>query len=432
MTKTTKKTIAIVGGGWAGLTAATELVDAGFNVKLFERAPHLGGRASSFWDDNFDERLDNGTHLFLGAYETSLRLLKKWGSVGGIDFGLSSEIPWIYPGGKVLKLKLGGGKLGTATSLMSFKGMSFSDRIRCGKAIEALVRTASSSSNRQEVDNLTVAQFLLQYGIEKGSCGGLWDMLTVAVMNATTEVAALKPLCIALGKGLLSGSNAGKLGLMKVSFQELYCEPAAKYLSERGVEILTGTNVKTIDFNSTDAVLLATPPHDVIKLLPEKVMADSYFSRLKKLTGLPIASVHINFAQPVMSTPFALMPDCFTQWIFRRGDMERTGWRKLTAVISAAPSKSEMTNDEIESTVISEVRDCLQSDVEIEAVKTVRTSRATVTLTPESNRLRPTEKTPIKNLYLAGDWCDTSLPATIESAAVSGVAAAKAIIDDCS
>lgn len=430
MTKNKQKSVTIIGGGWAGLAAATELIDHGFAVKLFERAPNLGGRASSFWDDDFGEWLDNGTHLFLGAYVTSLNLLKKWGSVGGIDFNLSSEIVWMYPRGKTLKLKLGGGKLGAAKALMSFKGMSFGDKIRCGKAIEALVKIASVSPSSPTIADLTVAQFLSRYGIKKGSCGGLWDMLTVAVMNAPIELAALQPLSVALGKGLLSGSNAGRLGLMNVPFQDLYIQPATQYLTERGAEIVTGTGVKTIDFDSADAVLLAVSPHDVIKLLPGQVLKDADLAELKEFSGLPIVSVHINFADPVLQMPFALMPDSFAQWVFRRGDRGGGGWKNLTSVISAAPGKSDMSNSEIEKRVISEIRDCLNTSSKIEAVRTVRTARATVTLTPEVNRLRPSVRTAVENLYIAGDWCNTGLPATIESAAVSGVAAARAIIED--
>jgi len=66
--------VVVVGGGWAGLAAATRLVQKGFGVTLLERDRELGGRASSFWDESFEEWLDNGLHVFIGAYSSALKL----------------------------------------------------------------------------------------------------------------------------------------------------------------------------------------------------------------------------------------------------------------------------------------------------------------------------------------------------------------------
>lgn len=68
--------IAVIGGGWAGLSAATRLSELGLEVTLFERSRALGGRSTSFWEKDFGEWLDHGPHLFIGAYREALRLLE--------------------------------------------------------------------------------------------------------------------------------------------------------------------------------------------------------------------------------------------------------------------------------------------------------------------------------------------------------------------
>ena len=153
----------IVGGGWAGLAAATTLTP-NKKIILYERAGELGGRASSFYDEEFDEWLDNGPHIFVGAYSESLKLLERWHSLGasdkrdklklgrrwadvtGISFDQEGEIPWIYSGGRMITLKLGG-IVGSTIGLLRFKGMSAKERMQTARAMEVLTRKISITSS---------------------------------------------------------------------------------------------------------------------------------------------------------------------------------------------------------------------------------------------------------------------------------------------
>ncbi|MDP8227848.1 MAG: FAD-dependent oxidoreductase [Candidatus Electryoneaceae bacterium] len=579
--------VIIVGGGWAGLAAATVLTP-NKKIILYERAGELGGRASSFYDEEFGEWLDNGPHIFVGAYRESMKLLEKWHSydwykrrkwklrqrwadVSDISFDQSGEIPWIYPGGRIIPLKLGG-VINSAVELLRFKGMSGKERMRTVKAMRVLTQEhpslALSIKERggiekivdfQKVDQLlqypTVEQFLRRYGIEPGSCGGLWDALSVAIMNAPTSAADVRPFAKALREWLRSGKDASRIVLMDKPFKQFYCDLAEQWLvppdplqeeydklckladdvgvprpkkeglrissdnlfdtmceiadavgeprperpkspfdiigdlsealgkpraenkrptvtyadlTRHNVQICKGTPVKELVIDSsgrvvgvrvgsgfqrvvtsdgmeipldTDivrakAVILAVPPHEVLRLLPEKWRNHAYFSRFSRFQYSPIASVHINFDRVVCPVRFGLFPGAFTHWVFGRGASQSDGWRNVTAIISAAPSKSEMTNDQIAERVIADLRDRLPQavDAKVEATRVIRTVRATVLLTPDSTNLRPDldrfwhsdeRKIPVQGLYLAGDWCHTGLPATIESAVRSGVAAGK-------
>ncbi|MDP8240610.1 MAG: hydroxysqualene dehydroxylase HpnE [Candidatus Hatepunaea meridiana] len=432
--------IIIVGGGWAGLAAATKLVQSGAKVTLFERNKELGGRASSFYDSDFGEWLDDGPHIFIGAYTTALGLLETWGVQDLISFDDGDEIPFIYSNGKEIQLKLGsrGGALGAFSSLMTFKGMTFSERLKTARVAKAMLELKVINPQSEP----TVADFLSKYGIKEGDCGGFWDAVTVAVMNAPTKLAGLKPLVGALKEGLLVGGKAGRIGMFLKPFQQSYIEPAKKYLIKNGVDVRIGTSVDSLIVNNddyiagvktankqltADKVILAIPPKAVLQLLPVSWQEDSYFARLNSFRTTPIASVHITFDRPVLKSRFACLPGAFTHWVFSRGERERQGWSKVSTVISNVPGKNEMTLEEIEKAVLKDLLKRLPeaSNANVKHIRGIRTMNATVLLEPGSELIRPISQTPIRGLFLAGDWCKTGLPATIESAARSGEQAAK-------
>src|SRR6187455_3847114 len=76
--------VAIVGGGFAGLSAATALAERGYRVIVVEARPRLGGRASSFTDPATGERVDNGQHLLIGGYHETFKFLRRIGASDGV------------------------------------------------------------------------------------------------------------------------------------------------------------------------------------------------------------------------------------------------------------------------------------------------------------------------------------------------------------
>jgi len=428
----------IVGGGWAGLAAATKAVQSGMKVALYERGRELGGRASSFFDKRFGEWLDNGPHIFIGAYKTALDMLKTWNAEDGIDFDIGREITWRYLGGKIVKMKMGsdGGKLASAAGLMTFRGMSMMDRLRTARAVEALMNTKDLDPKREP----TVAQFLARYGIKPGSCGRLWDALTIAVMNAPVDIAGAWNLVRAIKEGLMIGGSAARIGLMRKPLKRLFCDPAQNYLESKSVPIYTSKTVSAVEINRngratgivvdgkkviTSAVILSVPPLDVLRMLPSRWCKDSFFLRFKQFEYAPIATVHISFDRPVMDTPYVHFPGGFTHWLFSRSDTPVSFFdqSRISTIISYYPIKNELSSKEIFIKSLNELHDRFPEsrNANVKEMRVVQSKRATVLLKPGSDSLRPTTETPVKGLYLAGDWCATGLPATIEGAARSGV-----------
>jgi zeta-carotene desaturase len=432
----------VVGGGFAGLTAATRLNQAGVNVILLERNRELGGRASSFYDKNFNEWLDNGSHVFLGAYNSAMSMLRIWGGEDGVSFADGAKISFISVGGKELFLEIctEGGKLWQALGILKFRGMSFKDRLRIIRVISAIINQAEVEPE----DEPTIAEFLLKHGIVKGAGYDFLNALTISIMNSPCEITGIKPFAAALKIALSSGKP--NLGIPTRPFQQLYIEPVKRFLALSKVEVHTSTKVKSLLFNnkgnlcgvettkesfSADNVILAIPPKNLHQLLPEWLKRDEYFSRFASLESSPILAVHLTFDRPVLKHRFAFFPHSFTQWVFGRGkEDESGGWRRLSTVTSFAPQRDEMSNESIEQQTISDLRERLPkvAEAEIQQMRLVRTSAATWLLKPGSELLRPSVSTPVKGLYLAGDWCATGLPLTIESAARSGDEAASTIM----
>ncbi len=427
--------VVVIGGGWAGLTAATRLFDVGVDVVLLERSRYLGGRAYSFWDEDFGEWLDNGPHVFIGAYSAALGLLETWGATDGFSFDDGDSIPFIYPGGRTVKLKIGGGggKLGSIAGLMSFRGMPVGDLLKTVRTANALMMMGNINPQHEP----TVADFLLNYGIREGDCGGFWDAVTVAVMNAPTRLAGMKPLIRAMKEGLLIGGKAARIGTMLRPFKQLYIDPAFEYLTTGGVDVRTSVDVRGLIVNRagriagvetsdgriiSDKVISTVPPASLLKLLPDYWRKNDFFSRFENFEYSQIAAVHFTFDKSVMRSRFGFFPAAFTHWVFGRGEGDDGGWSRVSVVISNAPTREEMNNEEMVRWVTTDLQERLPDvkNAEVLHLRVVRTMAATTLLKPGSELIRPQASTPIKGLFLAGDWCGTGLPATIESAVRSG------------
>lgn len=433
--------LVIIGAGWAGLAAATTAVDYGLDVMLFERSNDIGGRASSFWDKNFGQWLDNGPHVFIGAYTTALSLMRIWDCGDCVDFRTGSTIPWIFDDGVLKRLKIGNSRFTSAMNLLFFRGMSLRDRITVLKGMKVLLNTPLQDPESEE----TVSDFFSRQGMLSGGSGLFWEALTTAVMNGSIRESGVYPLARALRAGLEARGTAARIGILQKPLRQLYCEPAARYLESKGVALQTGRVVReirpdfrngtiTVDSNEqatrADAVIIAVPPVDLALMLPLDVLDLPFFNRLHEFEYSAITAVHYQFDKPILQVPFAMFPEGFAHWVFGRGERDKDGWAGISALISRSPTGNAESTDETRSGIENDLRKRLPriENSTIINTRVVRTAKATVLLRPGSDLLRPDIETPLKGLYLAGDWVNTGLPATIESAARSGVIAANKVV----
>src|ERR1700741_1501440 len=122
-------TVAIAGGGLAGLAAACALSDAGFRVTLFEKRPFLGGRASSYEHPGTGEVVDNCQHVL---FRICTNLVKFYEHIG-----VSDQMNFIEPGGRVSVMKSSPlpAPLHTAPSFLHFPFLSAGDKLAISRAL---------------------------------------------------------------------------------------------------------------------------------------------------------------------------------------------------------------------------------------------------------------------------------------------------------
>ncbi len=437
--------LAVVGGGWAGLAASTEAAKRGLKVVLLERRRGLGGRTYSFRSDTFNEWLDNGQHLFIGAYHAARSLLETWGSAHHLRFDYGDRIAWLERNGRVrwLKISKTRNSLKTGLSILGFGGLRLIDRIRTAKATYNLLQFKVTENTEEP----SLSIFLQGFGIEPGGCSGLWEAISRSVLNCSADKAGVISLANAFREGLFVGGKTAQFGIPDQPFKTLVSDPARDYLSSKGVRIICKTTVKavqpvrdgisiSVDGDSEDSfvrsVVIAVPPVELLRMLPVEIRQMEFFNRFSNYEFASIACVHIDYDRPVLRHRFAFMPDSIAQWVFGRGEGNDTGWSKISVVTSQATSRGELPTFDLIELIKSELSGRIPdiNKAQIRAVQAIRTSRATVLLSPGVYRIRPTVQTPVKNLFLAGDWVNTGLPATIESAARSGLEAGRLAADN--
>jgi uncharacterized protein with NAD-binding domain and iron-sulfur cluster len=168
-------------------------------------------------------------------------------------------------------------------------------------------------------------------------------------------------------------------------------------------------------------------------MLSSELQEDPFFARLAQLRPSPIICVHVWLDRDVTDCPFVGFIGSTTQWLFnKRAIFAQRGGEQggyLSFVISGARALVDKSNEELLDLVLEDLHRMIPASRDAKLVKALVLKEKQATIAPdcESQQLRPSAATPVNNLFLAGDWTQTGLPPTIESAVVSGRAAAVAV-----
>lgn len=430
----------VVGGGFAGLAAATALAEAGARVLLVEARPHLGGRARSWLDPDTGTIVDNGQHLFMGCYRETLRLLDRIGTRTGLQFQTRLSVPFVDRGGAVgtFSLPAWPHPFDLAAGLVRFPCLGVADRLRLLKVALAARRTRGPN------DDITVADWLGSLGQSPAARARLWDPLVIAALNERPETAAASMFVPVLREGLLAGLEASRLGVPRVGLSDLYADPAARFLRLHGSEARVRAPVRQVLIEAgrcvgvipaegapirAPVVIVSAPPAEMLAMLPEEIADRPVFAGAARLRLSPIVSVYLWFGTPVTELPFAGLIGGAWQWIFNREAVagHPGSGHAVTLVRSAAHDWVDRSREALVHSALEEVRDFfpLAARATLRHALVIKEKRATITPLPGTLRLRPGWRTPVDGLLLAGDWTATGLPATIEGAVLSGHACAR-------
>jgi hydroxysqualene dehydroxylase len=417
------RSVAVVGGGWAGLSAALEATRAGHAVTLFEMAPQLGGRARGVEIEG--HLLDNGQHILIGAYTATLALMR----AAHVDVNqalLRTPLRFTNPDGSGLHLAPGQPMIAFARAVMRQRAWTVGQRI-------ALLAEAFGWALRrfQCPDDLTVAALTARMPAPIRS--QLIDPLCVAALNTPSAEASARVFLRVLKDALFSGPGSADLLLPRVSLSELLPGPAVHALA--GGDIRCQTRVTSVGMQAGgwlvnsdpfDRVVLATPPGEAARLVTD--IAPSWAQRAAALRYEPIVTVYARSEGARLPEPMLALPcdACApAQFVFDRGWLGGPPGL-LAFVISGAQSWVDRGLDATTRATLAQANATLGAHLRgpLEAFHTIAEKRATFRCTPGLQRPAASIA---PGLFAAGDYVDGPYPATLEGAVRSGVQAAASL-----
>ena len=462
-----KADVVVIGAGFAGLSAAVRLVDAGLRIVVVEESPRLGGRATAFTDRETGERVDNGQHVLFGCYRETYAFLRRLGTVGLAPLQRRLSLTMVGPQGERSQLECPDWRppWHLAGGVLRWRAMPLADRLTAVRLMRLLAdvrRNGAAVVAARVPSGQTVSQWLQTYGQSVTLSSWLWRPLAIAALNQSPDEAAAAPFVRVLGELFGPRVEDSAIGMASVPLDELFAEPATRVVESAGGAVLqkspariqtnAGGGVESVGANSVTieapAVISAVPWHALGRIwaaTPASIQPT--VDRATALGSSPIVTVNFWFDRPVMSEPFVGLIDGPMHWVFDKGAIFRaregprvsfsgSSDRKtkpevghLSVVASGAVELAAMDNAGVTAAARRQLEQALPATAKARLVRTVvvREHRATFSLAPDSPP-RPPAATPIRGFYLAGDWTDTGLPGTIEGAVRSGNLAAELVI----
>ena len=430
----------VIGAGCAGLSAATALADAGARVVVLEARPGLGGRATSFRDPSTGERVDNGQHILMGCYEQTLVFLDRIGAADRVRWQAGLSLTMIDRRGheSVLKLPSVASPLHLLGGVMAWDALSWGERLAILRVGSALRRGTAKAVPYDRHGYETVRDWLNRHAQPQRLIELFWEPLALAALNQSIDQAAARYFTEVLGR-MFADPAAASLVLPAVPLDDMYAEPAREWLIERGHDVRVNAparvevsgerviGVRVRDERIAAPIVISTVPWHAFGALFDHMppALSAIASNAAALPSLPIVTVNLWFDRAVMQEPLVGLPGRTFQWLFDRRAIVGGATSHLSLISSGADAIVAQGNDELIATALREVREALPQarPATLRKGLAVREKRSTFSLAPDAPP-RPQTTTPIEGFLLAGDWIDTGLPATIESAVVSGHRAA--------
>ena len=436
-----KPTVAVIGGGLAGLSAGCALADAGYPVKLFERRPFLGGRASSYELPGTGEVVDNCQHVLLGCCTNLIDFYKRLGVESQIRW--YDEITFILPGGKssVLRPSHLPAPMHAGPSFLGSSVLDWKDKLAISRALLALMPSLPPDSD------MDFQSWLLRHGQTKQAIDRFWAPVLISALNEDLDHVSVRYAALVFRDSFLKSAEAGRMGLPGVPLSDLYAA-AASYIEARGGQVHLRTAVESLRTDGSaaylsvageelraDYLVLATPFNGVEKLLPDVPEMHSVRQQAAHFGSVPITGIHLWFDREITPLEHAVLLDRTIQWMFQKSKILNTRRQSgetgsyLELVISASKTLVDKPRQEIINLALRELAEYFPSVREARLTKAtvVKEVHATFSPAPGSDNYRASHSTPWPRLFLAGDWTATGWPATMEGAVRSGYGAAEAL-----
>ena len=436
---TNAPSVAVVGGGLAGLAAGCALAGAGFRVTLLERRPYLGGRASSYEHPGTGEVVDNCQHVLLGCCTNLVDFYRR--------IGVEQKIRWfdrlvfLEPGGRqsVISPSWLPAPFHSAPSFLGADSLSFGDKLAIARAMLAI--TTGLPPETEE----NFLAWLRRHGQTARAIERFWKVVLVSALNEDLDRMSVHYAAQVFRESFLKSPGAGRMGVPTVPLTELY-RAGADYIRLHGGEVLLRAPVESFQPEPdavclgvagrevrADFAVLAVPFDALARLLPETSEAQPLREQLGRFETSPITGIHLWFDRQITELEHAVLLDRTLQWMFHKSKLvPRAAANQgsyVELVVSSSKALVEKPKNEIEEMALRELREFFPGAREAKLVKStvIKEVHATYSALPRSDDYRPGAATAWPRAFLAGDWTASGWPATMEGAVRSGYRAAEAL-----
>ncbi len=451
-----KKTVLIFGGGLAGLTAAKRLTDKGFQVKVLEKREIFGGKVSS-WKDDDGDWIESGTHCFFGAYSVLYDLMKE----------VKTDHAVLWKDHQLTYTLAGGGHFTFNTwdlpsplhllpAIVKNGYFTFGEMAAFAKSLIPLALKRDNYPPTQ--DHLTFAEWAAEKKFGQRLMDKMFRPMSLALKFIPPEEISAK-IILDVTETFYRIPDASRMGFLKGAPQEYLHQPLLDYSSSRGAEFKTkvavdellfdgqeikGVQLRNGEILTADYYLCALPIHNLNKVLPDNLKQhDQFFSKLEKLEAVPVISVQIWYdkeitpADNVLFSPDGVIPvyanlaRTTPDYRSLRGE-SFSGKTRFEFCVAPAKNLMALSKDEIIKRVDQSVRSCYP-----ETSKGANILKSTLVKIPHSvyaplpgmEHYRPTQKTPVRNLFLAGGFSQQLYYDSMGGAVMSANLAAEGIIN---
>jgi len=437
------KTVAIAGGGLAGLAAGCALADAGFRITLFERRPYLGGRASSYQHPGTGEVVDNCQHVLLGCCTNLLEFYRRTGVEEKIRW--YERLTFLEPGGResIIGPSRLPAPLHTAPAFLRAPCLTFPDKLAIGRAMVALAPSAPADRGESFLD------WLKRHGQTAQAIERFWKTILVSALNEDLDRVSVPYAAQVVRESFLKSAAAGRMGIPTVPLSELY-SAAGEYIRARGGVIQQragvesfrgqdgGVNVVTNGEAQNFDYLIVAVPFDVLERMlgdapAEDEVGSSLAVALGKFEASPITGIHLWFDREISELDHAVLLDRTIQWMFHKSRIlesrEKGSGSYVELVVSCSRSLVEKSKNEIVEMAVKELKEFFPEARDATLVKStvIKEMHATYSPAPGVDQFQPKPTTAWPRVFLAGDYTATGWPATMEGAVRSGYLAAEAL-----
>jgi len=434
----TGRRIAVIGGGLAGIAAALDCAQAGAQVTVLEVRRKLGGAIYSFERDGL--RIDNGQHVFMRCCLAYRALLTRIGSDRTVSIQPRLRVPVLSPGAPpaLLRRRALPAPLHMAGALARYPRLTVAQRMGVARAA---LRLARLDPRDVALDRVTFGEWLADHGQDAEAVDALWDVIVRPTLNLPAAEASLALGAFVFRNALLDRADAGDMGFHGAALGDTVGEPAERALRAAGVQVRLGWRAERLERSATgfevhdgrddglsaDAAIVALPHQRagalLAPLLPETAR------NLDALGSSPIVNLHVVYDRRVCEEPFAAGVGTPVQYLFDRtaaGGAPPDG-QYLAVSLSAAEREMQMSVDALRERYLPALSELLPRarGATVESFLVTREHAATFRAVPGAGALRAGARTDVPGLALAGAWTDTGWPATLESAVLSGHAAAR-------